>query len=488
MTDCYAYIRVSTVKQGEGASLEAQRDAIIGYAKRHQLTITQWFEEQQTAAKKGRPVFTKMVGNLKRGQAGGLLIHKIDRSARNFADWAAIHELADRGVGIYVAADDLDFTSRGGRLSADIQAVIAADYIRNLREECIKGLKGRLNQGLYPFRAPIGYHDNGKGKPKTPDPVKAPLIRDAFRLYASGRHSLRSLQAEMARRGLRNHNERPVTLTGIETILNNPFYTGLIVIKRTGAVYQGIHKPLITNSIFKRVQDVKSDRSCPRVTRHDHLYQGLFRCGLCHRPMSPEKQKGHVYYRCQNRSCATKTIREDVLEKFIAERLTGLQLTKAAAKRLHAWWQNADVEQSLNAKKRTLTMQRDAIQSKLDRLTDLLIEGTLDVENFNQRKRVLTEDLREANEAMQILQKSRTSEADLLKFIELTKSLAQLHKLANRDEKRRIVSYAFSNRDVVEKSVELKPCDWLQAVQPGSGVTYGGQLRYIDRTLKTLAD
>lgn len=35
------------------------------------------------------------------------------------------------------------------QLTADIQAVIAADYIRNLREETIKGINGRLKQGLY---------------------------------------------------------------------------------------------------------------------------------------------------------------------------------------------------------------------------------------------------------------------------------------------------------------------------------------------------
>ncbi|MEO1458939.1 MAG: recombinase family protein, partial [Pseudomonadota bacterium] len=34
MKRCYAYARVSTAKQGEGASLEAQRDAITVYAHR----------------------------------------------------------------------------------------------------------------------------------------------------------------------------------------------------------------------------------------------------------------------------------------------------------------------------------------------------------------------------------------------------------------------------------------------------------------------
>ena len=51
MKSCFAYIRVSTVKQGlHGVSLPEQRDAIAAYAARHQIKITQWFEERVTAA------------------------------------------------------------------------------------------------------------------------------------------------------------------------------------------------------------------------------------------------------------------------------------------------------------------------------------------------------------------------------------------------------------------------------------------------------
>jgi hypothetical protein len=41
---------------------------------------------------------------------------------------------------VHFANDSLDLNTRGGRLSADIQAVVAADYIRNLREEAKKGI------------------------------------------------------------------------------------------------------------------------------------------------------------------------------------------------------------------------------------------------------------------------------------------------------------------------------------------------------------
>jgi DNA invertase Pin-like site-specific DNA recombinase len=223
------YIRVSTVKQGtKGVSLQEQRDAILRYAERSQLPITVWLEEMETAAKQGRPVFNQALKLLRNGNAQGIILHKLDRGARNLRDWAAIGELSDQGVEIHFVSEGLDLKSRGGRLSADIQAVVAADYIRNLREETRKGFYGRLKQGLYPLRAPLGYVDQGKGQPKTIDPLMGPMVRKAFELYGSARFSLDTLGGELYRLGLRNRNGARVTRNGLSTLLNNSFYFGLM--------------------------------------------------------------------------------------------------------------------------------------------------------------------------------------------------------------------------------------------------------------------
>ena len=87
----FAYIRVSTVRQGErGVSLPEQKEAIERYAAVKTLPISRWFEGRETASKVGRPVFNEMLALLKKGEAAGVIIHKIDRSARNLKDWAEI--------------------------------------------------------------------------------------------------------------------------------------------------------------------------------------------------------------------------------------------------------------------------------------------------------------------------------------------------------------------------------------------------------------
>jgi DNA invertase Pin-like site-specific DNA recombinase len=142
MKPCFGYIRVSSKKQGEGVSLSAQQEAIERFAADHNICIVRWFEEQQTAANSGRPIFNQMLKALRSGHAAGVVMHKIDRSARNFSDWAKIGDLADAGVAIHFATESLDFRSRGGRLAANIQMAVAEDYIRNLKEEVRKGQIG----------------------------------------------------------------------------------------------------------------------------------------------------------------------------------------------------------------------------------------------------------------------------------------------------------------------------------------------------------
>ena len=126
-------------------------------------------------------------------------MHKIDRSTRNIRDWADLSEVIDSGVDVQFVHDQLDLTTRGGRITADIQAVLAADYIRNLREEADKGIYGRYKQGLLPHGGPVGYLNRGGGQPKVIDPRKGPLVHRAFELYASGEYSLRRLAPKAER-------------------------------------------------------------------------------------------------------------------------------------------------------------------------------------------------------------------------------------------------------------------------------------------------
>lgn len=487
MTTCYGYTRVSTVKQGEGVSLEAQKDEIIRYAEKHDLKISHWFEEKETAAKSGRPIFNRIVQDLLHHKADGLIVHKIDRSARNFRDWARIGELADQGVAIHFATESLDFQSRGGRLTADIQAVIASDYVRNLREEAKKGLNGRLKQGLYPFRAPIGYLDQGRGRPKIPDPAKAPLIEEMFELYLTGNHGIRSLHAEMERRGLRNLRGSVLSRHGIETILSNSFYCGIIRIKRTGETYDGIHAPLISTSVFQRVQDLKAGKYGKKTTRHMFTYRGLFRCHLCHLAMIAERQKGHVYYRCHTPACPTKGIREEAIEQVAQREFEKCTIRNVPFRKLEdcleKWKICRHDRRNAEANHKLLVAQ---LEKRQEALTDALIDGLIDKDIYTRKRETMSLDLRRLRERQAEFANREAGYIYLRKFLELVENLAPLYQNASPAEKRLIVKLSTSNRFVVEKSVLFEPSNWLEAAQNVLPVPDGAPYRPTSRTGRQL--
>lgn len=482
MKRCFGYVRVSTVKQGDGVSLVAQREAILAFASRNNIEIVKWFEEKETAAKRGRPLFNQMVKELYRGKAHGLVTHKIDRSARNFADWARIGDLQDAGIDIHFATESLDFSSRGGRLTADIQAVIAADYIRNLREETIKGINGRLKQGLYPFQAPIGYLDNGGGKPKTLDPLRAPLVKMAFELYASRRYPLRRLHAEMRRKGLMNHEGKPISLATLANILDNPFYAGIVRIKRNGMTYRGIHERLISPNLFERVQAIKSGKAGPKVTRHDHLYRGLFRCGHCDGPMVPELQKGHVYYRCPKRACPTKTVREEAIEAAIKACMLRTELTAPDRHTFEAWVTAWIASGKDKEREKAWQLRKANIHDRIDRLTDALVERLIDRDTFAERRQRLALE-EEALDSERQKWGDKAAKAERMRsLIELAKSLVRSHQMAKGPEKRELVEMTTSNRRVYGKNVYIEPSNWLHEVTDEMSVYDGAPARDGDRT------
>lgn len=459
MKQFFAYIRVSTAKQGEhGVSLQEQHDAIAKYGIRNDLKIIDWFEERETAAKRGRPVFNRMLKLLRQGKADGVIIHKIDRSARNLKDWADLGELIDQGIEVHFANESLDLHSRGGRLSADIQAVVAADYIRNLREETRKGFYGRIKQGLYPLPAPLGYLNKGKGKQKEPDPVKAPLIRTAFQLYASTRYSLDSLVMEMARLGLRNHRGGKVSRNGLSHLLNNPFYIGLIRLARTGETFPGSHEPLIPKSLFDRVRCVLNGKTSTRTLRHDFVFRRLLACKLCGYSLIGEIQKGHTYYRCHTKDCPTTCIREDAVEEQVHHTLSPLQFDQE--EREYIQEKMIKLKDSWRDQRETqigaVNLRFGQLQDRLARLTDAYLDQVIERALFEERKLALLMERKEVEEQLALLKDGNGSVPDALaEFLELAGSAYLQYKMGLPAEKRDLLQIVTSNRQVHAKSVEL---------------------------------
>ena len=450
MKSVFAYIRVSTQKQGtHGSSLQEQRTSIEAYAKKNNLAIGEWFEETETAAKRGRPAFTRMMRALAKGKAQGVVMHKIDRGARNFWDWAAIGDLIEKNVAVHFAHESLDLNTRGGRLAADIQAVVAADYIRNLKDEVRKGLYGRLKQGIYPLAAPIGYLDTGGGKPKDIDPLQGPLVRQAFELYASGEFNFHTLRTELNRRGLRTRTGKPLSLDSLTRILNNPFYIGIIHIKKTNETFQGKHQPLIPRALYDRAQSVlRGNRLAGAAWKHDFLFRRLIRCGTCKRTLIGERQKRrYVYYRCHQRTCGVVSLSEGKLKsRFLyAFELLRFDDVELGDFRDMLAVLRGTADDDRKQREIALRLALSKNDERLSRLTDALLDETLDKDMFEAKKSTLLAERRGLSDQLEDIASAPSKADHVAAYLELAITAYIQFKNGLIDEKRDMVVKATSN-------------------------------------------
>jgi site-specific DNA recombinase len=432
-----------------------------------------------------------MLKLLRSEAATGVVIHKIDRSARNLKDWADLGELIDQGIEVHFANESLDLNSRGGRLSADIQAVVAADYIRNLREEAKKGIYGRLKQGFYPMRAPLGYLNNGAAKPKTLDPVRGPLIRKAFELYAAGKYTILPLVDELYRLGLRNLAGSPVTRNGLSTILNNPFYIGLIRIQKNGQVYSGNHEPLISKRLFDDVQDMLAGRFNKRTKTHDFLFRRYITCKGCEYSLIGEFQKGRVYYRCHTKNCPMKGMREEEVTTLVERSLRDLVFTEAEknylAKRIQTLKADWFREKEKQVSNLNLTIQQ--VSERLKRLTDAYLDGTIEKEIYEERKAALLFERRGIEGRLNEFKTGMTSIPDeLQKFLELAGDAYSLYKTPIIEKKRRLLKTITSNCSVDEGHLDFAYAIPFREVAQREKSNDGGPSKVVHRTLDALLD
>lgn len=392
MKQYFAYLRVSSKKQTEGTSLDAQRACIEEYAAQHHISISSWYTETKTAASSDRTVFRTVLSRLQKKQADGLVIHTIDRSARNLKDWALLGELIDDGVDVIFTGEQLDLGARSSRLSADIQAVIAADYIRNLRIEAKKGIYHRLRQGLYPFQAPLGYLNQGGGKLKSVDPARAPFIKEAFERYATGSLSLAELSTTMHRAGLRDRRMRTTSPSMWSKILHNPFYMGTMEVK--GARYPGLHEPLVSESLYEKAQSILANRSPKKTKKHTFRYSRLLQCATCGATLIGELQKGHRYYRCHTTGHTT-SVREEAVTEQLRVLFKNKQFDPAWREKVDAAINEVidrrPTEQYLKAQKLSL----HALRARCDDIHRLSLDGLLSKKHTVLRQDVLQTEIDE---------------------------------------------------------------------------------------------
>ncbi len=145
-----AYLRVSTEEQAvSGLGLADQRRVIAQEAERRGWNDLEFVIDEGYSAKSlARPGIVEALERLRKGQAGVLVVSKLDRLSRSLLDFAGLMERAKReGWRLVVLDLAIDTTTASGALMANVMASFAEYERRLISDRTSAALQAKKAQG-----------------------------------------------------------------------------------------------------------------------------------------------------------------------------------------------------------------------------------------------------------------------------------------------------------------------------------------------------
>lgn len=392
------YCRVSSTEQIEGTSLSMQKEACRNYCKQQGISVGEVFIEKGESAKTAeRTEFIKAIDYCKqaKGTIDYFVVWKIDRFARHTSDHFRVKTLlAQYGVSIRSVTETIGEDPQGHLMETILAGFAQFDNdIRAVRSR--NGMEERLRQGIWVWRAPLGYYRTEKGANLSIHPKTAPLIKAAFEAYATGAHTYESLANLLTRRGFRLPTGKEPYPQLLEKIIKNPIYCG--VIRVWGAEHNGAFEPIIDERLFNKCQSGYKDRikSGPRnIKNPDFPLRRLVVCDACRVPLTASASTGrhgkkYPYYHHQKQDCpkASFVPRDAFEQEFVSylRRLSpSLKYEKAfKAIVLDIWRNNHKVIENARRRQRA---EHDKLEKERQRIFNAHRSGVYsDVEFLEQK-------------------------------------------------------------------------------------------------------
>jgi site-specific DNA recombinase len=408
------YIRVSSEDQVDGFSLDAQERAIADYCRDHNHQIVARYRDEGKSARTDdltkRPDFRRMLTDAEGGRFDVVIVHKLDRFARNRqVAFDAFHRLGTAGVGFVSIVEHMEYSTPAGQLMLTMLIGLAQFYSDNLSTETRKGKAERKAQGLYNGLLPFGTTKGSDGAPildmtawacdlaTRREIVPAEGLHFAFDLAAaakSDREIARALNdAGHRTSGNRGHN--PFTKDSVRTILTNRFYVGELPDGQGGWV-PGKQGALIDPAQFERAQSARvANTSRPRwvdAKRQPWALSGVAVCGGCGANVNAlSHSTGRRRIRCAGRTqgngCTEPSCYAGVIEDQIGELLAGFAVPAEERGRLLAAWR---YYQSRNT---DVVAERIRLRRRRERLKELYLDGEMDRAKYEAERTAVTDKL-----------------------------------------------------------------------------------------------
>jgi len=458
------YYRVSSDEQVDGFSLDAQKRILTDYCAAKGWPVADEYADEGKSARTDqlarRPAFRRLLEDVEAGRLDVVVVHKIDRFARNIrVTFESLELLARHNVSfVAVAQPDLDYTRPEGRLFMGMMATLAQYYSDNLSQETKKGKAERKAQGLYNGHIPWGMMKGPDGLPVA-DPATIAGLRLAFRLAAEGESDRRIAQALNAAgyrtNGYRTGRPEPFSKDTVCAMLRNRFYLGELPGEHPGATVPAQHPAVIDAGCFAAAQEERERRATTRgasvpAQATTYSLSGLAVCAHCGGRMQVQRRASSIRLYCAKRrqglACASKSGMLAGYEEQLAAHLATFTIPPDYRERLREYVAG-ESERGDDAQ-----AQRRRIATRLDRLKELYGWGDLARADYLAQRELLLRDLaaldaRETGEA-----------AHLDRMAELLSSVARLWSEANQVERNRIARVLFEEVVINDnRVVAVKP-------------------------------
>src|SRR2546428_2707680 len=231
------YCRVSSKEQIEGTSLESQELACREYARSKNIRILSLFVERGESAKfADRTQLIELIDFCRQNKSAVqvLLVWKVDRFARNVADHFSVKaSLLKYGVRIVSVTEPIDSNPEGKLMETILAGFAQFDNdIRAMRT--VQGMRRKLQEGIFPWKPPLGYKTvTKKGDKKTdPDQADQPLfglLQKAWQEFSTGSYTKAEMLRLMTSWGVMTAKGRPVSSQTLDYFFRNSYYAGILV-------------------------------------------------------------------------------------------------------------------------------------------------------------------------------------------------------------------------------------------------------------------
>ena len=424
------YARFSSDNQRE-ESIDAQLHAIRAYCQQQKIEIVaEYIDRAKSATTSNRPEFMKMISDAAGHAFEFVIVHKLDRFARNRMDSAICRaELKKHGVSLISVIENIDEDSPESLILESVLEALAEYYSKNLAREVMKGMKENALKCMHTGGvAPLGYNVDPETKRYLINEEESKAVRYIFDAVIEGK-GYNQIIRDLDLMGFRTKRGNQFSKNSLHEILRNEKYCGMYVFNKVEAKdafnqrnnhllkddseiirIPGGMPRIISDEQFFSVQEILKHRrrsSTNAKAKESYLLAGKIICGACgssyggNRKIAGRNKEVYVTYRCNNRAsrtsivCKNKEVNRDYIEAFVLDVLVDIIFDEQLLPRLVAEYnefissQMTDSSQVIKNLKKEITETKKQITNLADAIAatgNLSLISALEKQELRQKE------------------------------------------------------------------------------------------------------